>query len=75
MRYYVSVVILRDNKKINAQLSNINEVLKEQCEGAKFPFIDNSKIEIGRHLNRSGLHLNLLGGAKLAINSISVLRN
>ena len=72
---YVSGIIERDDKKVNARISNVNEILKEQCEGANFPFIENSNIEICRHLNRSGLHLNHFGDAKLAFNIISALRN
>ena len=60
---------------MNAQTSNVNKILQEQCDGAKFPFIDNSNIEIGHHLNRSGLHLNGFGDAKLAFNIISAQRN
>ena len=72
---YVSGIIKRDDYKINARISNVNKVLKELCGEADFPFIDNSNIEVGRHLNRSGLHLNRFGDAKLAFNIISALRN
>ena len=72
---YVSGIIKRDDDKMNARISNVNKVLKELCGEADFPFIDNSNIEVGHHLNRSGLHLNRFGDAKLAFNIISALRN
>ena len=70
----VSGIILRDDKKLNARISNVNKILEEHCEGANFPFIDNSNIEIGHNLNRSGLHSNRFGDAKLAFDIISELR-
>ena len=72
---YVSGIIKRDDEKMNARISNVNKVLKELCGEADFPFIDNCNIEVGHHLNRSGLHLNRFGDAKLAFNIISALRN
>ena len=60
---------------VNARLSNVNGILKEHSEGANFPFINNSNIEIGCHLNRSELHFNRSAGARLALNIISALRN
>ena len=64
---YVSGIIKRDDNNMNARISNVNKVLKELCGEADFPFIDNSNIEVGHHLNRSGMHLNRFGDAKLAI--------
>ena len=72
---YVSGIIKRDDDKMNARISNVNKALKELCGEADFPFIDNSNIEVDHHLNRSGLHLNHFGHAKLAFNIISALRN
>ena len=69
--FYVSGIIRRNDDKMNARLSNVNKVLKELCGEADFPFIDNSNIEVSRHLNRSGLHLNRFGDKKLAFNIIS----
>ena len=72
---YVSGIIKRDDEKMNARISNVDKVLKEFCGEADFPFIDNCNIEVSHHLNRSGLHLNRFGDAKLAFNIISALRN
>ena len=71
----VSGIISREDEFINERTANVNWILEELCKKNKFPFIDNSNINICTHLNRSGLHLNHTGGGKLALNIISALRD
>ena len=72
---YLSGIIKQDDENINARISNVNKALKELCENGDFPFIDNSSIDVEHYLNRSGLHLNRFGDAKLAFNIISAFQN
>ena len=72
---FVSGIISREDAFINERTANVNRILEELCKKNKFPFIDNSNINIRTHLNRSGLHLNHTGDGKLALNIISALRD
>ena len=72
---FVSGIISRKDEFINERTANVNRILEELCKKNKFPFIDNSNINIRTHLNRSGLYLNHTGDGKLALNIISALRD
>eukprot|EP00112_Aurelia_sp_Birch-Aquarium-sp1_P012763 Seg2688.2 transcript_id=Seg2688.2/GoldUCD/mRNA.D3Y31 product="hypothetical protein" protein_id=Seg2688.2/GoldUCD/D3Y31 len=72
---FVSGIVSREDEFINERTTKVNKILEELCKKNKFPFIDNSNINIHTHLNRSGLHLNHIGDDKLALNIISALRD
>ena len=72
---FVSGIISREDEFLNERNANVNKFLEELCKKSKFPFIDNSKINICTHLNRNGLHLNCIGDGKLAMTIISALRD
>ena len=48
----------------NDKVSEINKHLQSACSSRNMPFIDNSKISIEYHLNRSRVHLNQ-GGTRI----------
>ena len=69
----VSSIVPR-NDKLNGQAAEVNSCLESMCSNVNMHFIDNARvINSKKHLNKSKLHLNLKGSAKLRdlfINSI-----
>ena len=60
--------------KLNAMGSEVNSILKKECERYDIFFIDNTNISINEHLNGSGLHLNYNGTVTLANNFLNSIK-
>ena len=66
--YYSCPILRTDNAQANAVLNNLNNLLKDKPNS-----ILNKNID-GSCLGKKGLHLNLKGSGRLAINYISLMR-
>ena len=56
------------------KVSGVNKILKTFCNQNGWGYVDHSNISPEQDLNRSGLHLNTKGTARLATNFINYLR-
>ena len=71
----VSGIIPRsDDEVLAVKVSGVNKILKTFCNQNGWGYVDHSNISPERDLNRSGLHLNTKGTARLATNFINYLR-
>ncbi len=69
---FVSSLVSRGDRW-NERVSQVNNILKANCNREGLPFIDNSDIVPAYHLNRSNLHLNSEGTRMLANNFLRAL--
>lgn len=69
---FVSSLVPRGDRW-NERVSQVNNILKANCNREGLPFIDNSDIVPAYHLNRSNLHLNSEGTRMLANNFLRAL--
>ena len=71
----ISAIIPRsDNEVLAVKVSGVNKILKTFCNQNEWGYVDHSNISPQHDLNRSGLHLNTKGTARLATNFINYLR-
>ena len=71
----ISAIIPRsDNEVLAVKVSGVNKILKTFCNQNGWGYVDHSNISPQHDLNRSGLHLNTKGTARLATNFINYLR-
>ena len=72
----ISSIILRsDDEVLAVKVSGVNKILKTFCNQNGWGYVDQSNISPEHDLNRSGLHLNSKGTARLATNFINYLRD
>ena len=72
----ISGIIPRsDDEVLAVKVSGVNKILKTFCSQNGWGFVDHSNISPEHDLNRSGLHLNTKGTARLATNFINYLRS
>ena len=72
----ISGVIPRsDDEPVPVKVPGVNKLLKTFCNQNGWGFVDHSNISPEHDLNRSGLHLNTKGTARLATNFINYLRD
>ena len=69
-----SIVPRADNEHLDKKASQVNEILTELCHIYNFHLINNCSILKERHLNSSGLHLNMKGTYALANNLLNAIR-
>ena len=69
-----SIVPRADNEHLDKKASQVNEILSELCHIYNFHLINNCSILKERHLNSSGLHLNMKGTYALANNLLNAIR-
>ena len=71
----ISAIIPRsDNEVLAVKVSGVKKILKTFCNQNGWGYVDQSNISPQHDLNRSGLHLNTKGTARLATNFINYLR-
>ena len=71
----ISGIIPRsDDESLAVKVSGVNKLLKTFCNQNGWGFVDHSNVSPEHDLNRSGLHLNAKGTARLATNFINYLR-
>ena len=71
----ISGIISRsDDEVLAVKVSGVNKVLKTFCNQNEWGYVDHSNISPEHDLNRSGLHLNTKGTARLATNFIKYLK-
>ena len=71
----ISGIIPRsDDESLAGNVLGVNKILKTICIQNGWGFVDHSNISPEHDLNRSGLHLNTEGTARLATNFIIYLR-
>ena len=63
-----------DDEVLAVKVSGVNKILKTFCNQNGWGYVDHSNISPEQDLNRSGLHLNTKGTARLATNFINYLR-
>ena len=72
----ISGIIPRsDDESVAVKVPGVNKLLKTFCNQNGWGFVDHSNISPEHDLNRSGLHLNTRGTARLATNFINYLRD
>ncbi|XP_067030123.1 uncharacterized protein [Acropora muricata] len=72
----ISGIIPRsDDESVAVKVPGVNKLLKTFCNQNGWGFVDHSNISPEHDLNRSGLHLNTKGTARLATNFINYLRD
>ena len=64
-----------DEESVAVKVSGVNKLLKTFCTQNGWGFVDHSNVCPEHDLNRSGLHLNTKGTARLATNFINYLRD
>ena len=69
-----SIIPRGDNEQLDIKGSEVNEFLSNLSCLYNFNFINNSSISKARHLNSSGLHLNMNGTYALANNILHAIR-
>ena len=70
----ISGIIPRsDDEFVAVKVSGVNKLLKTFWKQNGWGFVDNSNVSPEQDLNRSGLHLNAKGTARLARNFINYL--
>ena len=71
----ISGIIPRsDNEVLAVKVPGVIKILKTFCNQNGWGYVDHSNISPEHDLNRSGLHLNTKGTARLATNFINYLR-
>lgn len=68
----VSGLIAR-NDELNTKSQQVNVILFDKCNERNLFYIDNTNIIARKHLNSSGVHLNLNGTAQLANNFLDCI--
>ena len=63
-----------DDKALGVKVSGVIKILRKFCNQNDWGYIDHSNISADYDLNRSGLHLNAKGTARLASNFIKFLK-
>ena len=63
-----------DEESLAVKVSGVNKILRKFCNQNGWGYVDHSNISADHDLNRSGLHLNTKGAARLASNFIKYLR-
>ena len=69
-----SLVSRADEETLGVKVSGVNEMLRKFCNQNDWGHVDHSNISADHDLNRSGLHLNAKGTARLASNFIKSLK-
>lgn len=73
MKLSVSGLIIReDDEGLQKRVEETNKIIKSFAKDSSWTFIDNTNIDRSC-LNRSGLHLNRKGSAKLAMNFVNAI--
>ena len=70
-----SIIARSDDESVAVKVSGVNKLLKTFCNPNGWGFVGHSNISPEHDLNRSGLHLNAKGTARLATNFINYLRD
>ena len=71
---FPSIIIRKDQKNIDKNVSQVNSYLKYYCKQKNIDFIDNGNLK-EEHLGQKKLHLNKKGNSILANNILKYLRS
>ncbi|KAM7437491.1 hypothetical protein ABFA07_012856 [Porites harrisoni] len=69
-----SLVSRADEEALGVKVSGVNKILRKFCNQNDWGYVDHSNISADHDLNRSGLHLNAKGTARLASNFVKFLK-
>ena len=69
----ISGIIPRSDEVLAIKVSGVNKILRTFCNQNGWGYVDHSNISPEHDLNRSGLHLNTKGTARLATDFISYI--
>ena len=64
-----------DDEVLTIKVPGVNKILKTFCNQNGWGYVNHSNISPEHDLNRSGLHLNTKGTARLATNCTNYLRD
>ena len=70
----VSSILPRKNKT-NSKTKKVNTHLQDICSTNSLPLITHSNINLHRHINVNGLHLNSYGEKQITRNFINFIEN